>query len=170
MNTLATVGATGTWTHRAGESPRGKTAYFAGSFRKLDHLHQFSRQKTPQTEPQTTPCFAGATSNRTTPSGFAVHPSTEGNEQQSASKAGRSPLTRGVSRRKLSGIPKGPRSWRATRRPSAWQGRWVQMPAGSPGSSGPFGAWIQGPGMRVLGPEGFTGASGHAPVESSPPA
>jgi len=108
MNTLATVGATGTWTHRAGESPRGKTAYFAGSFRKLDHLHQFSRQKTPQTEPQTTPCFAGATSNRTTPSGFAVHPSIEGNEPQNASEAGRSRWLCGVSRRKLSGIPKGP--------------------------------------------------------------
>ncbi len=32
----------------------------------------------------------------TTPSGFAVHPSKEGNEQQNASKTGRSPLTRGA--------------------------------------------------------------------------
>ena len=54
--------------------------------------------------------------------------------------------------------------------PFAEQGEWVRTPnCGDPEAAIPFGAWIQGPGTRVLGPPGFTGASGHAPVDQRHP-
>ena len=100
---------------------------------------------------------------QTTPSGDAVHPSTEGNELQNASKA--KPASPRREPPKIVGGPGGQAESQGRPLAIAVGTAMEVNTSGRPERASPPGAWIQGPGRRVLGPQGFTGASGHAPVE-----
>jgi len=126
--------------------------------------------------PPVLPPKSGQPEPQTTPSGFAVHPSIEGNELQNSSKA--KPLTRGASRRKLSGV-QGAAGFDTTAYGGHSANGGILWRYGSTGRMVTRRRWLSGPppgiqwwrvvskppGMRVLGPQGFTGASGYAPVE-----
>ncbi len=75
------------------------------------------------------------------------------------------PLSRGASRRKLSGVQGGEHIRRTAHRSTPRQWRWMKTPAGGSRGRVPLVPGSKDPAGGSLARRGFTGASGHAPVE-----